>query len=149
MYRENTYQAGKTGCPIVTDNTLIQKAALSYIKAGFALTAVSGKRPTAKGWNERSKAITSADQLSGLDGNIGLLHAFSGTCCIDVDDLQGAFDYFEANGLDLMNLLIAPDAVQIQSGRENRAKLLYRTHETLPTFKHVVDGGMVVSSAVG
>jgi hypothetical protein len=144
MYRENTHQARQPDSPIITADTPIKKAAAEYLAAGFALTNVDGKRPTVKGWNERCNAITSADQLSGLAGNIGLLHAYSGTCCIDVDDLRGALDYFQASGLDLMQLLTADDAVKIDSGRPNRAKLPYRTAETLPTFKHVEDGKAVV-----
>ncbi len=144
MCLTNTHQAGKPGCAIITATTPIKKAALGYINAGFALTNVNGKKPTARGWNQRRNAITSADQLSSLDGNIGLLHAFSDTCCIDVDNFDAATGYFEDNGLDLIQLLTAADAVQIQSGMPNHAKLLYRTRETLQTFKHVIDGAMVV-----
>jgi hypothetical protein len=144
MFREKTHQAGKPDPVIITADTPIKKQAAEYLTAGFALTNVDGKRPTAKGWNQRSKAITSADQVNRLDGNIGLLHAYSGTCCIDVDDLQATLDYFEVNGLDLVQLLTADDTVQITSGRPNRAKLVYRTDETLPTYKHVDDGKIVV-----
>ena len=139
MYRENTHQAGKPDALIITADTPIQKAALRYLEAGFALTSVDGKRPTAKGWNSRSKAITDADQLDRLDANVGLLHAYSGTCCIDVDDFQATDGFFTDNGLNLMALLTAADSVQITSGRPNRAKLVYRTPKTLPTFKYVTD----------
>jgi hypothetical protein len=43
-----------------------------------------------------------------------------------------------------MALITADDAVQIDSGRANRAKLVYRTPEPLLTFKHANDGVMVV-----
>jgi hypothetical protein len=144
MYRENTHQAGLPDPAIIPADTPIKKAATEYLAAGFALTNVDGKRPTAKGWNKRSKAITSTDQLNRVTGNIGLLHAYSGTCCIDVDDYQATDGYFADNGLDLLQLLAADDAVQIDSGRPNRAKLLYRTAETLPIFKHVDAGKTVV-----
>ena len=144
MYRENRHQAGKPDPAIIPASTPIQKAAQGYIGAGFALTNVDGKRPTATGWNSRRKAITSAAQVHALEGNIGLLHAYSGTCCIDVDDLQASVDFFHANGLDLMALLTAPDAVKIDSGRPNRAKLIYRTTDTFPIFQHKENGEMVV-----
>jgi predicted P-loop ATPase len=60
-------------------------------------------------------------------GGIGLAHAFSGTCCLDFDDLeQSAMWFFEEHGIDVHALLNAYDAVQIRSGRQNRGKLLYR-----------------------
>jgi hypothetical protein len=143
-YHDNTLVAWEQPSEIITQQQKILHAAELYIAEGFALALCEGKRPIVKGWNRRDKVITRTDQLVGLDGNIGLLHAFSGTCCVDVDDLDAAIGFFTDNGLDLIQLLTAADAVQITSGRDNRAKLIYRTRQTLPTFKHANDGVMVV-----
>ena len=85
-HHHNTSVAGKQPDAIIPANTPIQKAAIGYVEAGFALTNVNGKAPTATGWNRRDKAITSDAQVHTLNGSIGLLHAYSGTCCIDIDD---------------------------------------------------------------
>jgi hypothetical protein len=45
--------------------------------------------------------------------------------------------------------LMADNAVQIKSGRDNRAKLLYRTPEILPTFQHCEEGQTVFEFRCG
>jgi len=149
MFREKTHQAGQPEALIIPAETAIQKQAADYIEAGFALTNVDGKRPTARGWNKRSKAITSADKLSRITGNVGLLHAYSGTCCVDIDDYLATADYFEDNGLDLQALITADDAVLIDSGRENRAKLVYRTNQILPTIQQTENKTMLFELRCG
>lgn len=69
-----------------------------------------------------------------LDGNVGLAHAYSGTCAIDIDDLAICTAYLAERSIDLAALLDAPDAVRIES-RPGRAKLLYRVDKPLPSFK--------------
>jgi hypothetical protein len=49
----------------------------------------------------------------------------SGTMALDIDDRAAATTLLAERGIDLQALLDAPDAVQIKSGREGRAKLLY------------------------
>lgn len=108
-----------------------------YVLAGWALVPipVGRKGPITKGWELRENCITDAETAEYLDGNIGLAHVHSGTCVIDLDDLAGALEWFEGRGVDLNEFLLAPNAVRIDSGRENRAKLLYRLEKPLPTFK--------------
>ena len=123
------------------------EAAKAYIKAGFALIPLLGhsKKPDGKGWNKKAHAITSIKQLEGLNlQNIGLAHAYSGTCCIDIDDTIKSVDYMNDNGIDLFSLLMADNAVQILSGRDNRAKLLYSTTETFSTFNHSENNHMII-----
>src|SRR5690606_5740137 len=86
------------------------------------------KGPVAPGWNLRVNAISTPEQLVGVVG-AGLLHSYSQTCALDVDNLQVARPWLAERGIDIDALLRAPDSVQIVSGRPNRAKLLYR----LPT----------------
>ncbi len=122
-------------------------AAKAYINAGFALIPLLGhsKKPGGKGWNKKANAITSIKQLEGLTlQNIGLAHAYSGTCCIDIDDTIKSVDYMNDNGIDLFSLLMADNAVQILSGRDNRAKLLYSTTETFSTFNHSENNHMII-----
>lgn len=85
------------------------------------------------GWQERGRCIVDPETAEHIDGNVGLAHAYSGTVCLDIDDADKATEWFLDRGVDLQELLDAPDAVQICSGREGRAKLLYRG-PMLPTF---------------
>ena len=137
-YHHNTQVAGKQPGAIITQQRDTLNVAVSYISAGFHLVPIpyGEKGPTHMGWNKRSNTISNPDQIERLAGlNIGLAHAYSGTCAIDIDDLKKADEFFSGNGINLTGLLMSEDAVQIKSGRDNRAKLLYRTPEILPTFK--------------
>jgi len=108
-----------------------------YVSAGWALV---GFRPgekgpsgeAAKGWNTRERAITDPQRVNGMVQG-GLLHAYSGTCSIDIDHLAKSREFLAAHGVDLDALLGAKDAVQISSGRPNRAKLIYRLAAPLPS----------------
>lgn len=101
-----------------------------YLELGWKLIQIPRgcKGPKDRGWNLEANCIASpeaaAHRLDG--GNIGLAHAYSGTCALDIDDYETAKAKLAAEDIDLDALLSADDAVQIRSGRENRAKLLYR-----------------------
>lgn len=135
---QNIQVEAKQPSATITQQQEILNVAESYIAAGFALVPIpyGEKGPIHCGWNMRPNTITARDQIERLKGkNIGLAHAYSGTCAIDIDDYIKAEEYLQQRGIDLTALMTADDAVQIQSGRENRAKLLYRNNEILPTFK--------------
>ena len=104
-----------------------------YVKAGWRICAINRgeKKATYQGWNVNPIAEDAAD---GLDG-AGLLHALSGTCCIDLDNLPAARIWLSERAVDIDALLEADDAVRIESGRPNRAKLLYAMKRPLRTFK--------------
>jgi hypothetical protein len=104
-----------------------------YVQAGWKLCAIERgqKRPWYKGWN--SKPIPD-DAVGGLEG-AGLLHALSGTCALDIDDIELARPWLAERGVDLDALLSDPYAVRIDSGRPGRAKLLYTMRRPLRTFK--------------
>lgn len=108
-----------------------------YVRAGWALVPIphDQKGPVAAGWNLRERAITDEEVAEWMDGNVGLAHAYSGTCCVDLDDLETATAWLAERGIDIPALLAAPESVMISSGRENRAKLLYHTAKPLPSFK--------------
>ena len=104
-----------------------------YAKHGWKLCAIDqGKKaPTYKGWN-----ITPipSDAVGALHG-VGLLHALSQTCALDIDNMNAARPWLAERGIDVDALLEADEAVQITSGRPGRAKLLYRMKRPLRTFK--------------
>lgn len=104
-----------------------------YASFGWKLCAIDrGKKaPVYDAWNE--KPIPD-DALSGIDG-AGLLHALSGTCALDLDNIEAARKWLGERGVDLDELLQDDRAVQITSGRPNRAKLLYAMRRPLRTFK--------------
>lgn len=102
-------------------------AAEAYLQAGWALCRIrpGTKAPMGERWNEAG--IESPEMFAGC--GIGLIHEFSRTACIDIDDLEGAEGYLQSRAVDLGELLEADDAVRIDSGRPGRAKLLYRLPE--------------------
>jgi hypothetical protein len=109
-----------------------------YIQNGFALIPIpsGSKGPINKGWNYEGNVIVDASKLSLITENLGLAHAYCKpypTGALDIDDCTKAFDWFSKRGVNLNELLNADDAVQIVSGRENRAKLLYRLPIILKT----------------
>ena len=111
----------------------LQASVHEYLAAGWALCPISerSKTPSIPGWNRLENAITRPDQADQITGNVGLLHAFSGTVSIDVDNVELANTHLKFHGIDLDGLLCKPGAVLIDSGRSNRCKLLYRYPEPI------------------
>ena len=107
-----------------------------YVRAGFALVPIptGRKGPIGSGWNKRELCIVDPEIAEFLDGNVGLAHAYSGTCAIDIDDLALCVEWMAQRGIDLPELLNAPESVRIES-RPGRAKLIYRLTPPLPSFK--------------
>jgi hypothetical protein len=110
-----------------------------YLIHGWKLCAIAPgfKGPTgsaAKGWNLPGNAITDPNRGPSLAG-AGLLHTWSGTCAFDIDNMEVACAWLDKEGVDIEALLTARDAVQISSGREGRAKLLYRLPAPLASLK--------------
>jgi hypothetical protein len=125
---------------------------VEYVGHGLALVSIphATKGPRGKGWNRRENAITTPQAAARLNGhNIGLLHEFSGTCAVDVDDLKRARTFLAKEGVDLSGLLDARDAVQIDSGRPNRAKLIYRLPPKVAPLPHrkLADGALELRCA--
>jgi hypothetical protein len=112
-----------------------------YCRAGLVLVPIPAglKGPVMAGWQRRERCITDPDVAEFLDGNIGLAHAYSGTVCLDIDDMSKASEWFSERGVDLSTWLYDVDAVQIKSGRPGRGKLLYRG-PVLPTFNLKMHG---------
>ena len=111
----------------------------SYATHGFALVPIptGEKGPNSKGWNERQNVITDPQTAAAITGNVGLAHLYckQPTAVLDIDDFDLAKTWLAERGVDLEALLDAPDAVQISSGRPNRAKLLYKLPPVLKQLK--------------
>lgn len=107
-----------------------------YCRTGWMLVEIplGHKGPVTDRWNVKEMCIGDPDVAEWLHGNVGLAHAYSGTCAVDIDDLDKAHAWLQDNGIDLSKLLNARDAVRIES-RPGRAKLLYRVSKPLPSFK--------------
>ena len=104
--------------------------AIDYVNAGLVLVPIplGQKGPNLSGWNESSNVITTPEAAASLTGNVGLAHAYCTprpTAALDIDDHKAAFEWLFQRGVDLQTLMDAPDAVRIESGRQNRAKLLF------------------------
>jgi putative DNA primase/helicase len=101
---------------------------------GWALVPIptGQKGPVHKGWNMQSQCITNTARLHLLEGmNVGLAHAYctpSPTCAIDIDNYKAAKPWLATHCIKLNDLLEAPDAVVIWSGKKYSLKLVY----TLP-----------------
>ncbi len=110
-----------------------------YAEHGWALCRIKEreKGPNYTNWNKKARAVT-PDQAEHLPG-AGLMHAYSGTCALDIDNLDMSRAYMAQHGIDLDALLQAADSVGISSGTTNRAKLLFALPVPLPTKKIVDD----------
>ncbi|MGE0290241.1 MAG: AAA family ATPase [Bradyrhizobium sp.] len=132
----------------------IRKAAAEYVAAGFALVPLdpNSKGTEVKCWNRRENAITRADQLQRIAGNIGVALAWSRFWTLDLDALARARDWLAGHGFDVDALLAAPDAVRISSGIDNKAKLVYRLPDGVAPFaywKLIENGEAIVEFRCG
>jgi len=125
---------------------MIKKQAQEYIENGWSLCDVrkGTKVPSGKTWQKKG---ISADECTN---NIGIIHRLSGTCTIDIDNLEHSRTALEAIGVDMDALL--SEGVQISSGRDNRAKLIYKAPPELPAKRHALswpDIGCVIEFRAG
>ena len=114
-------------------NTLLpQELAAQYLGFGWKLCTIApgSKSPSYRGWNRSEQAISSLDQLPPGAQGIGLLHAYSRTCCLDIDDLRKAQAYLLAHGVNMKQLLTASGGWLYQ-GRDTRIKVLFSLEQPL------------------
>ncbi len=82
--------------------------------------AYKTKIPLGNNWQEEENTYT--EWQEGY--NMGVVHSLSGTCCIDIDNLDYARTWFAERNVSIDMLLIT--GLQISSGVDNHGKLLYR-----------------------
>lgn len=113
-----------------------RKILADYCRLGWHLVQIplGQKGPVTANWNKRDMCIAEPEVAEWLEGNIGLAHAYSGTCAIDVDNVAAASAWLADRKVNLADLLMAPEAVRIES-RPGRAKLIYKLGTPLPSFK--------------
>jgi putative DNA primase/helicase len=91
------------------------------------------QRTVSEGWEK--KPIT---DLNLFDHNgIGLIHGLSGTCTLDIDNIEHSQIALEAIGVDLSQLM--RDGVRIESGRLNRSKLIYKAPVGIELKRHALN----------
>lgn len=112
-----------------------------YIKSNWSLVPIppGTKGPRSPEWNKKENALKSQTAVPPGYG-IGLAHAYSGTCALDIDDWTTASFMLGLHGVDIKALYEAPDAVVIDSGKVGRGKLLYALKEPLRTKKITTAG---------
>jgi hypothetical protein len=101
------------------------EAVREYLAHGWKLCAVKPQSKIAyqEGWGKLD--LDEGHWKSKPDDGVGLLLGRSRVVSIDIDDLDASICALSVIGIDLEELLGAPDAVRIIS-RPGRAKLLYR-----------------------
>lgn len=105
-----------------------------YVRHGWALIPLhpDTAKPARTAWNTREQTVTTLAGLTDGMTAMALAHAYSGTCALDIDELAAFRSWCTQEGIAAADLA-GPDAVYIASGRENRAKLLYRLPLPLPS----------------
>ena len=105
-----------------------------YVRHGWALIPLhpGTAKPARTAWNTCGQTVTTVAGLTADMTSMALAHAYSGTCALDIDDLAAFRSWCTPEGIAAADLA-GPDAVYIASGRENRAKLLYRLSLPLPS----------------
>ena len=124
---------------------------LEYVNNGIAITPIKSgsKQPVLPNWSDKSQAVTTKQQVvklsagfpKKLNGSAGVLlaHCEEPLMTLDIDDHIYANDWFAERGIELGDLFIDPDAVQIQSGVQNKAKLVFKLEA--PMLHAVVKSG--------
>lgn len=112
-----------------------------YTELGWALVAIpAGKKgPTTLGWQQPERTISTPEAAQAYwernpTHNMGLLHSASGTCSIDIDNLEHTKFIFAQLGLDLDALIgNAPRIV----GRPGRAKAIFRAPPNITATRKI------------
>lgn len=103
--------------------------ARTYCEAGWYLVPIpaGSKAPDGLGWQQPDRAISDPDEAERFwtqnpTFNMGLLHNASGTCTIDIDDVECTKIIFETMGIDY-NAVMSSSARIV--GHPDRAKALF------------------------
>ena len=107
--------------------------AYQYVDQGMVLVPLrpQSKAPYKREWNRPENLLSTREDVDthlGPMDNIGLALGPSRIISLDIDNLTRAREIFAESGIDLDQMLRDPRSVGIDSGRTNRAKLLFRQH---------------------
>ena len=118
---------------------------------GWRLCSIpsGSKSPVAEGWNRAENSL-SGDQIPP-GWNAGLVHAWSGTVAVDIDDMEEAQALLAVQGIDLLALFDADNAVIIDSGVSGHGKLLFAMPAglILPSKKIVINKKNIIDFRQG
>jgi len=125
------------------DPTAIMLQFIEHFEAAglvFVPIAPGKKGPTRKQWHSPNNLLKKSHELVSLGAaNLGIAHAHCTppTCALDIDQLVPANEWLAVRGVSLANLMNAPDAVGVSSGRVGSAKLLYRLSDGFETPRSI------------
>lgn len=125
---------------IQPEDNNVTRAAKEYIEEGWYIVPLKDgdKMPVHNDWTDLTKCLSKySDKIPPNLHGIGLALGHSRLCTVDLDALAKAKEYFTNAGVDIVKHLTAPNAVKIVSGRENRAKLLYRLPSNIESLRSV------------
>lgn len=116
--------------------TEVQQAVAEYLAHGWKLCRINpgAKAPRYEQWNAPGHEIRTPEAFP-VGWGVGLLHAYSGTCCLDVDSIEYGEPYLTEHKVSLSELLDDPFSVRLLSGRPDRLKLLYALPEPRVTVQ--------------
>lgn len=104
---------------------------------GLLFTPLKGKRPYINGWQDNPEPFEGViikvvnDSATG----IGLVHAHSGTCSLDIDNYDKAKEMLADEGIDLDSQLDSSNNFRIHSPKQNSEKLIFKLEQSLPTIQ--------------
>lgn len=95
------------------------------------------KCPTSFGWQKPENAISTPEQAKAFYDrhptyNVGLLHAASGTCALDVDNVEYTRMIFKELGIDYDAIMASAPRIV---GRSDRGKVIFKAPAGLGTHK--------------
>ncbi len=105
----------------------------SKMQWGLVSIPAGSKAPKSYGWQQVERALVNSDQAvihyeQHPTFNMGLLHSASGTCAIDIDDVERTKQCWAALGIDYDAILAAGPQIV---GRSGRAKVIFKCPDTI------------------
>lgn len=90
-------------------------------------TPLKGKNAYLRGWQEKKLTYEEAKKYGGT--GVGIVHRLSNTCCIDVDDMDLAYKFFNKNDMMLDDILAK--GFRVLSPNDKSGKAIFRVPEGL------------------
>lgn len=120
----------------LTDSWSHADWARAYADLGWRLCGIAprSKRPMGAGWQVATLEPEAWEDSPRM--GMGLVHEGSGTCSLDVDDEEETRGYLARIGVDYDEMLAG--GCRIDSGKPNRAKLLYRLPDGVSWTRHQI-----------